>query len=76
MIAQEDRFLMKRLIEAGVPKAQVAREFGVSRQAVYDLLKRPERSTRRERASKLDPFKEYIEGRLAKFDLPATVLLE
>lgn len=76
MIAQEDRFLMKKLVEAGVAKARVAREFGVSRQAVYDLLKRPEKPQRRRRASKLDPFKEYVKERLGKFELPATVLLE
>jgi transposase len=76
VIAQEDRFLMKKLVESGVPKARVARDFGVSRQAVYDLLKRPEKPQRRRRTSKLDPFKEYIEERLGKFDLPATVLLE
>jgi predicted DNA-binding protein YlxM (UPF0122 family) len=55
VIAQEDRFLMKKLVEAGVPKTRVARDFGVSRQAVYDLLKRPEAGEWRRRASKLVP---------------------
>jgi transposase len=67
---------IKYLARNGVPKSQIARQCGVSRQTVYNRLAhnglgpRP----RRPRTSKLDPFKAYIRGRLEKFDLPAPSL--
>lgn len=67
---------MKNDVEAGVPIARVARRYGVSRQSIYNVLRRPSKpAARAARASKLDPFKPFIRGRLEAFDLPATTLL-
>ena len=66
---------MKREVEDGVPIARVARRYGVSRQSVYNVLKAPTMVERLVAPSKLDPFKERVNARLADFDLPATVLL-
>ncbi len=66
---------MHRQIEEGVPLAEVARRLGRSRQTLYNWLKQGERKpVKRGRASKLDPHRAYIESRLERFDLPATVL--
>ena len=76
MIAREARLRMKNDVEAGVPIARVARKYGVSRQSVYNVLRRPSKpAARPARGSKLDPFKPFIRGRLEAFDLPATTLL-
>lgn len=67
---------MHRQIEEGVPIAEVARRLGRSRQTIYNWLKeKEEKPIQRKRASKLDPFRAYVESRLERFDLPATVLL-
>jgi transposase len=67
---------MKRLVKDGVPIAKLARQYGVSRQSIYNIMKAAsEVEPRKARPSKLDPFKAYVEDRLEEFDLPATVLL-
>lgn len=76
MIAQEEHLMIKYLAQEGLPKAQIARRCGVSRQTVYNHLARSSRSQRGgKRRSKLDPFKDHIRARLDRYDLPATVLL-
>ncbi len=67
---------IKLLAQEGVPKARIAERFGISRQTVYNHLKRagPFPRPRPRRGSKLDPYKKYIRTRLEVFDLPATVL--
>lgn len=68
---------MERLLREKVPVAEIARRLGRSRQTVYNWRKAKEANReRRQRASKLDAFKSYIESRLERFDLPATVLLQ
>lgn len=66
---------MKRDALDGVPIARIARRYGVSRQSVYNVLNGPTEREGVRKASKLDPFKGYVEDRLQEFDLPATVLL-
>ena len=67
---------MNQLLREGVPKAQAARQLGVSRQTVYNwIANEKEEAEPKQRPSKRDPFKPYIESRLARFDIPATVLL-
>lgn len=76
MITSEMSY-MYRLIDEGMSIAAVARLLGRSRQTLYNWLKRGrEPAVRARRASKLDPFKPYLESRLERFDLPATVLLK
>jgi transposase len=74
MIAQETRILIRHYVENGETKTRVAQRLGICRQTVYNHLQRQEKP-RAKRASKLDPFKEYIDSRLEEFSIPATVLL-
>lgn len=68
---------MHQLLREGVHKAEVARRLGLSRQTIYNWLKQGiEKAKEIARESKLDPFKSYIENRLERFDVPASVLLE
>lgn len=68
---------IKYLAREGVPKTRIATRLGVSRQTVYNHLKREEPfpKPRAPRPSKLDGFKDYIRTRLEQFDVPATVLM-
>ncbi len=72
-----ERGRMFRMIKEGLAKAEIARRLGRSRQTIYNWLKQESAppSPKRQRASKLDPFKSYLKSRLERFDLPATVLL-
>lgn len=74
MIVQEVRLSMKRKIAEGVPKAVIARQHGVSRQSVYNILKGKNIREPVRRVSKLDAFKPYLDARLEEFDLPASSL--
>jgi transposase len=76
MILREVSMQIKLMSRDGRPKAAIARQFGVSRQTVYNHLKRsgPFPKARAPRRSKLERFKAYIRARLESFDLPATVL--
>ena len=63
--------------ENGMPVARIARRYGISRQSVYNVVNGGSGGVRERapRASVLDSFKPYVRSRLARFDLPATVLL-
>ncbi len=62
--------------ENGMPVARIAARYGISRQSVYNVMNGGSGGRERTpRASVLDPFKPYVRSRLARFDLPATVLL-
>lgn len=41
-ISQEDRNLAVKIVAEGIPKAAVAKELGLSRQALYDILEEME----------------------------------
>ena len=68
---------IKYLAREGVAKTRIATRLGVSRQTVYNHLKREEPfpKPRVARPSKLDGFKDHIRTRLEQFDIPATVLM-
>ena len=68
--------VIHRLQAEGHSIAEIARRLGRSRQTIYNRLKEPEAESPKRRASKLDPFRSYIESRLERFNLPATVLLD
>ncbi|MHA1814210.1 MAG: IS21 family transposase [Candidatus Thorarchaeota archaeon] len=76
MIPQERSIMIRHFVREGMSKAKVARQFGVCRQTVYNHVNRQGsyKKPRKQRRSKLDPFKGYIRSRLERFDLPATVL--
>jgi len=62
--------------ENGMPVARIAVRYGISRQSVYNVMNGGSGGRERApRASVLDPFKAHVRARLARFDLPATVLL-
>ncbi len=71
-----EKVRMYRFIEEGLTIAEIARRLGRCRQTLYNWLSRDkEPAERPRRGSKLDEFKPYLESRLERFDLPATVLL-
>jgi transposase len=68
---------MHRLLDENLTIAEIARRTGRSRQTIYNWIKKENVvSTPEPRSSKLDPYKAFIESRLERFDLPATVLLQ
>jgi transposase len=87
MYGREQRVLLRHYLERGLSKAEVAREFGVSRRTVYywiatgqldrELDEAPVRyAVRPPVERKIDPFRGIIEARLAEFPrLTATRLL-
>lgn len=71
-----ERRRMHQLLSEGLSKAEVARRLGCSRQTIYNQLARgDDEEAPRRRSSKLDGFVKYVQSRLERFDLPATVLL-
>ncbi len=77
MMLRETSMQIKFLVSQGMKKSRIAERLGVSRQTVYNYLKRegPFPKPRATRLSKLDAFESHIRTRLEAFDLPATVLL-
>lgn len=69
MVAHEVRYLMKIKAREGVPITLIAKQHGVSRQTVYNVLNDVTTKGSKARGSKLDPFKAYLEARLAQFGL-------
>lgn len=69
--------MIRHFVKEGLSKAEVARRLGVCRQTVYNHVNRegPYVKPRKRRSSKLDGYKDYIRGRLEKFDLRGSVLL-
>jgi transposase len=77
MITIEEWAMIKHMHRQGVPKARIARELGLDPKTVDRAIKTEEHPKRKERAqgSILDPYKEYINQRLEKYDLTATRIL-
>jgi transposase len=67
MIMQETWVMIKHLQQQGVPIRAIARQLGIDRNTVRRALRReglPKYTRTSRRASKLDPFKPYLERRL------------
>jgi len=77
MITLEDWVMIKHMYKQGVPKSRIARELGLSRETIRKAINEDEHSLgkRQSRGSILDPYKEYINQRLEKYDLTATRIL-
>ena len=71
MIPQEVRIMIKHLSKQGESKQAIAERLGVCRKTVYNILKGKTDPERKARKSILEPYKEYIRGRLEKFNLTA-----
>ncbi len=88
MIGRETRVLLRHYLEQGMSKAAIARQAGVSRRTVHRWIATGQLDReldeelvrygpRRPRSSKLDPYKEIIEVRLAEYpELSAVRLFE
>lgn len=77
MIRIEDWIMIKHLHQQGVPKARIARELGVDRKTVQNVIRTDICPTqvRLKHGSILDPYKDYIRERVSKYDLTATRIL-
>lgn len=77
MLDRKTVFEIHKLKNLGLKNAQIAAELGVSADSVRDYLENPEKKTAgRERTSKLDPYKEFIDGVLEEHSrVPASVIL-
>ena len=77
MITIEEWVMIKHLHKQGVPKALIARELGLDPKTVDRAINAEEHPKRKEQSqgSILDPYKEYINQRLEKYDLTATRIL-
>ena len=77
MITLEDWFMIKHMHKQGVPQTRIASELGVSRETVRKAISEEEhpKGKRKSRGSILDPYKEYINRRLEKYDLTGTRIL-
>ncbi len=77
MLDRKTVFEIHRFKHLGLPESRIASELGVSRPAVVKYLKDPDRKTpKRNRPSKLDPYKDFIDGVLGEHSgVPASVIL-
>jgi transposase len=79
MITIEERFMIKHLHKEGVPRTRIARELGLNRRTIDRAIdgddKHGSKRERQPRGSMLDPYRDYIKGRLDKYDLTATRIL-
>ena len=77
MITLEDWVMIKHMHKQGVPKSRIAKELGLSRETIRKAISEDEHPSgkRQSRSSILDPYKEYINQRLEKYDLTATRIL-
>lgn len=79
MIKQKQWVEMRNLYAQGMKKAAIARHLGVNRKTIANNLKRIESPVYKRqviKASKLEPYKEYIKIRLEQYDLTASKLYE
>lgn len=86
MIETERRVLLHHYLEQGLPKAEIARQLGISRDTIHRMIRNGdlERDPLEVRygprpsvATKLDPFKPIVQARLAEFpELTGTRLLQ
>lgn len=75
-IANKEWIMLKALLEEGVPKTRIADQLGINRKTVarHHEDTEPPAHERDARYSVLDPFKPYIQQRLAKYELTAMKL--
>jgi transposase len=86
LIETERRVLLQHYLEQGLPKAEIARQLGISRDTIHRMIRNGDlqRDPREVRygprppvATKLDPFKSIVQARLAEFpELTSTRMLE
>ena len=67
MITRGEFFMIKEMYERGMSISDIARELGIDRKTVRKYIHSPNppsKSKRKQRKSKLDPFKEYLQKRM------------
>jgi len=75
MVPQDIRIVIKHKLNEGMSKSEIAREQGIARQSIYNILAQEEQP-KKPRASILDPYKDYIRQRLENYNLSAKRILE
>lgn len=76
VVSTKEWIMIKALLEAGVPQTHIAEELGIDRKTVarYASDETLPQYKRAPMPSLLDPFKDYLRQRLAKYDLTAMKL--
>jgi transposase len=69
MLPQNIRIVIKHQIKEGISKSEVARQHCISRQTVYNIV--TPKAEQKPRPGLLDPYKSYIQSRLAEYSLSA-----
>jgi len=67
LITRGEFFMIKEMYERGMSISDIARELGIDRKTVRKYIHSPNppsKSKRKQRKSKLDPFKEYLQKRM------------
>jgi transposase len=66
MITRGEFFMIKEMYERGMSISDIARELGIDRKTVQYIHSPnpPSKSKRKQRKSKLDPFKPYLQKRM------------
>jgi transposase len=75
-ISTKEWIMLKALLEEGVPKTRIAEKLNIDRKTVarHTADTEPPTHERNARYSVLDPFKQHIQQRLARYDLTAMKL--
>ena len=79
MLKMEEIITIRKLHEDGLSIREIRRQIGHSRKTISKYIKRltsPVYNKRPSKPGKLDPYKEYIRGRLTKYPLSAVRLFE
>jgi transposase len=70
MLSKEDFIVLQHFIQEGLPRKAIAQRLGVSRKTVQRYANpgaQPAYRARPERSTVIDPYKDYIKGRLQIF---------
>src|SRR4030042_5315937 len=70
MLSKEDFIVLQHFIQEGLPRKAIAQRLGVSRKTVQryaNTRAQPAYRARTERPTVIDPYKDYIKGRLQIF---------
>jgi len=79
MLEMEGQFMMRKLYEEGLTISEISRETGHCRKTVRKYIREKEYQSferKSKRKSKLDPYKDYIDARLARYNLSAVRIME
>jgi transposase len=79
MLEMEDQFMMRKLYDEGLTITEISRETGYNRRTVRKYIQESDLKKykrKKKRSSKLDPYKDFIDARLARYNLSAVRIME